>query len=246
MKIKLKKYESDNSIVIQDFPYFKYQNKTETICYGAGMKLVVFGSNGQTGIQVVLQALDRGYEVTAVARNPSTIGIQNPLLAVKKGDLFDLSSVELAVENQDVVISSVGSGGFRQSRRSTTVYSQGIGNIIEAMKRKEIKRLMVVTSGGVEDDPAEPFFYKRIIKPVIRETYKDMQRLETIIKKCDLDWTVIRPPLLLNKPRTGIYRTSLNLMPANGSAISRADLAEFILNQVGSDEFIHKFPTIAY
>ena len=145
----------------------------------------------------------------------------------------------------EVVISALGSGAsFAQARKPTTLYSEGFANIVAAMRKHGIRRFIALLSVGTVP---EPFIHKLFIRPLIRGTYDDMRRVENFLAGCgDLDWVVIRPIRLMNTPRTGKYRTAVDILPPNGVEISRADVAEFILKQLCTNEHLRSYLTIAY
>ena len=96
-------------------------------------------------------------------------------------------------------------------------------------------------------DPNEPLIHKQFIRPFIRGTYDDIRKAENVLAGCDdLDWIGIRPLRLMNTLRTGKYRTAVDILPPGGVEISRADVAEFMLKQVYSDEHLRGYVTIAY
>ena len=212
------------------------------------MKIVLWGSTGLTGREVLYQALESGHEVKAVARNPRMIEVEHANLAVVQGDALNFQSVQEAVVGGEVVISTLGSGAtFAKARKPTTIYSEGFTNIVAAMRKHNIRRFIALLSVGTVDDPYEPFIHKWMIRPLIRATYDDMRKAENLLAGCDdLDWIVIRPMRLLNTSRTGKYRTAVDVLPPAGVGISRADLAEFILKQLYTDEHLRSYVTIAY
>ena len=101
------------------------------------MKIVVFGATGTTGSAVVERALELGYTVTAFVRSPEKVTIQHPNLTIFQGDVLDAVSVEKAVQGQDAVISSLGAG------LNGTIRSQGTLNIIRAMEKHNVRRVVV-------------------------------------------------------------------------------------------------------
>jgi len=212
------------------------------------MKIVLWGATGLTGREVLYQALEGGHEVKAVARNPGLIEAEHANLSVVRGDALNPQSVQEAVAGGEVVISALGSGAsFAEARKPTTIYSEGFANIVAAMRKHDIRRFIALLSVGTVPDPNEPFIHKRIIRPLIRGTYDDMRKAENFLAGCDdLDWVVIRPLRLMNTSRTGKYRTAVNILPPGGIEISRADVAEFILKQVCTDEHLRSYLTIAY
>ena len=212
------------------------------------MRIVLWGATGLTGHEVLNQALEGGHEVKAVARKPSLIEAECANLSVVRGDVLNPQSVQEAVAGGEVVISALGGGAsLTKARKPTTIYSEGFANIVAAMRKHNIRRFIALLSVGTVPDPNEPFIHKRIIRPLIRANYDDMRKAENVMAGCDdLDWVVIRPLRLMNTPRTGKYRTVDNILPPGGVEISRADVAEFILKQVSTDEHLRNYMTIAY
>ena len=212
------------------------------------MKIVLWGATGLTGSEILSQALNAGHKVKAVARKPSMIEVEHVNLSVVQGDVFNPQSVQEAVAGGELVISALGSGAsFSKARKPTTLYSEGFANIVAAMRKHNIRRFIALLSVGTVPDPNEAFIHKQIIRPLIRGTYDDMRRAENFLSGCDdMDWIGIRPLRLMNTPRTGKYRTAVDILPPGGVEISRADVAEFMLKQVHSDEHLRGYVTIAY
>ena len=105
------------------------------------MKLVVFGSTGGIGSKVVEQALAAGHEVTAVARQPSAITIRHERLKVIAGDVLDERSVRGPIVGQDVVVSALGA----RDLKPTSIYSEGVANIMQAMQAAQVRRIKWTT-----------------------------------------------------------------------------------------------------
>lgn len=212
------------------------------------MRVVLFGATGLTGREVLLQALELGHQVTAVARNPERVDVEHAHLTVAQGDVLDPPRVKETIAGGEVVISAVGSGAsFSKARRPTTVYSASFANIVAGMRTHHIRRFIALLSVGTVPDPHEARVHSQFIRPLLRGTYDDMRRAETFLASCDdIDWTAIRPLRLMNTPRTGIYRTAVDILPPGGVEISRADVADFMLTQVSSGEHIRGYVTIAY
>jgi putative NADH-flavin reductase len=165
------------------------------------MKLLIFGSTGGTGRELLKQALEQGHSVTACARNPAKIvDIKHATLQVVRGDVLDPAVVESAVEGQEAVLSTIGAGAER-----TILREDGTRNIVEAMKKTGVQRLICQSSLGVGDSRANlPFFTKYIIVSLfLRHAFADHERQEAVVKQSSLDWTIVRPPHLTDGPRTG-------------------------------------------
>jgi putative NADH-flavin reductase len=195
--------------------------------------LLVIGATRGTGRQVMQQALAAGYAVTALARDPARIDVSHDVpdqrLSVVRGDVLDPATLAPAMAGQDAVISSIGV----TSRGPTTLYSDGMRHIIQAMHATGVKRLVAVSAWPLSSDDGDTLPSRLLLKPLmwalLRPVYADMAAMEDEIRQSGLDWTIVRPPRLTDKPPTGRYRTALNRGVRGGYTISRADLAAAIL-----------------
>lgn len=210
------------------------------------MKIVVFGATGGTGIEIIKQALDQGHEVTAVARNPGAMKENHARLRVVSGDATRPSSLAEALQNQDAVLSAIGISSFRESLKPMTFHRDTARNIIDQMKLANVKRLICVTSVGVIETPTAPLFYRLIVKPLLRNKYEDMRQMETTVRESNLQWTIVRPVRLINGDRTAKYHVAASGGLENIDTISRADIADFMLKQLETEEHLHKAVAIGY
>ena len=209
------------------------------------MNIVIFGANGPTGHILTKQALAAGHTVVAATRHPEAFPLRDARLQVMSADVFDLASVEQAVAGQEAIFSIL---GVPFSRKPITVYSQGIATIIQAMNHHGVRRLVCVSAGGTNPhyDPQEGFIFGRIIKPIVgKTTYADMFRMETLVMKSDLDWTIVRPARLFDTPTVTHYHVAQAYMVPGGRKTSRADLADFMLQQLATDQYVQKAVAIA-
>jgi putative NADH-flavin reductase len=205
------------------------------------MRLVVFGSTGGTGREIVAQALARGHDVTAFARDPSKLGPPRERLFVVKGDVLDAPAVAQAVRGQDAVLSALGVSGGSPS----TLCSQGVRNILEAMRRTGVRRLVCESAYGASESRSWGA-YARFLRIFIRGIMKDKDRMEEIVRASDADWVIVRPPILTNGPRTGTYRIGEDLRLASWfPKVSRADVADWMLNASEGKARARSAPVIA-
>ncbi|MCW2915854.1 MAG: hypothetical protein JWN52_3922 [Actinomycetia bacterium] len=198
------------------------------------MKLLIFGATGGTGAQLLTQALDAGHDVTVVARNPDKLPVSDQSRpAVITGDVLEPKTWKAAVSAHDAVLSCLGS---RDRKHPTTVYSQGMTNIIDAMRRAGVRRVVCLSSAGLDIPPETPLpqrlVTRLIVQRLYRHGYTDMTVMERIVTASDTDWTIIRPPMLTNGPLTGRYRTAGNQHLTNPKSLSRTDLAHYMLNHI--------------
>ena len=164
-------------------------------------------------------------------------------IGVINGNVFDQEAVDTTVGGCDVVFCALGADGLGP----TTVYSHGMANIIAAMRKTNVTRLLAITSAGVEDDPNMPFFARRIVMPlVLKNPLADMRVMEREIVESDLVWTIVRPGRLTDGPRTGLYRANDRFVPERGREISRADVADFMHRVVAAERTIRKVAALTY
>ena len=207
------------------------------------MKVLIIGATGATGKILMREALAQGHEVTALARNSSAVASEDHRLRVVEGNALDASSLEAAVAGQEAVLSALGT----RSARPTTLFSESTHNLIGAMDKHGVRRLVCITGVGVGDSKGHVgFLYDRIMLPfVVKNIYEDKTRQEEAIKQSDLDWVIVRPAQLTDEPAKGEYGVYLK-----GSytvkTISRADVAAFMLAQLTDDTYVHKTPVISY
>lgn len=210
------------------------------------MKLIIFGSTGRTGRQLVTQALEQGYDVTAFARNPEKFDLSHEHLKVVKGDALDPASVERALQGQDVVLCSLGMPNIMDNSQ---LRARGTKNIIHAMEKAAIRRFICQSGLGAGDShEALPFHYKYLIAPLfMRALYADHNLQENYIRSSQLDWTIVRPGTLNDGERTGTYQHGYTTENKPTTIkISRADTAHFMLQQLTNSHYLHKTPCISY
>lgn len=211
------------------------------------MRMTVFGATGGTGRQVVEQALARGHEVVACVRDSGALAdLASDRLEVVVGDVLEPASLDPAVRGSRAVLSAVGS---RRGKEPTRVYSDGIHNVIAAMDRYAVDRLVCVTAAGVGEPRSSkmPGLLGRLSgSPLLRAVYDDMERMEHEVMLSGVTWTIVRPAGLTDGPLTGEYRVVEGRGVPGGRSISRADLAAFMLKCVDIDVWDDKGVAIAY
>ncbi|MDB5092678.1 MAG: putative NADH-flavin reductase [Candidatus Eremiobacteraeota bacterium] len=193
------------------------------------MKIAVLGAAGGIGRHVVTQVLDAGHSVTALLRDPRKLTLRHERLAIVRGDVLDGESIRTAIAGHDAVVSAMGV----RDRAPTTLYSVGARNALTAMTAEGVRRYIAISASGFHIDANDPLFLRYVGKPIVslilKEHYKDLVRMESVIAESDRDWTIVVPPRLTDGPRTGRYREALDANVRNGQSISRADVADYIV-----------------
>ena len=204
------------------------------------MKLTVFGASGGTGTQVVGQALDAGHQVTAVVRDRGRLAVaDHPGLDVVVADVMRPAAIEGTVAGRDAVVSALGHSrrpAERKAAAHSPVCTDSARSITAAMRAAGTARLVVVSASGPfteGDGPVMRFLAKPITQRVLRDPFADLVAMEEVVRGSGLDWTILRPPRLTDKPLTGRYRTRRELNVRRGLVLPRADLAQLILAVCG-------------
>lgn len=207
------------------------------------MKLIIFGATGTVGRHLVDQALARGHDVTAFARHPSALELAHENLTLRAGDVLDPGAVADAVEGHDAVLVALGAG------RKGKVRSIGTKNVVDAMARHGIRRLVCMSTLGAGDSYAAlNFLWKRIMFGfLLRKAFADHQAQEAAIVKSDLDWVLIRPGAFTDGPATGTYKQGFPVTEKGLKfKISRADIADFMLRQVTGNAYLRRAASLSY
>jgi putative NADH-flavin reductase len=210
------------------------------------MRILVFGASGGTGREIVHQALERGHHLTAFVRNPAAFAISHERLSVARGDVMDAASVGAAMPGHDAVLCAIGN---RHYFLPSQVLSHGTQNIVEAMKTHFVRRLVCETSLGVSDSfGLLGLYYTLFVYPVVMPFYWfDKEGQEKIVRRSNLDWVIVRPGQLTNGPRRGQYRHGTKVGNYLWSvSISRADVADFMLNQLGETTYLRTAVGVCY
>ena len=203
------------------------------------MRIAIFGANGKTGILTVYQALDKGHQVTAFARDPSGVTITHKNIRIVQGDILEYEKVKQAVEGQEAIISALGND--KKGRK--TILSEGTRNIIKAMEECHVNRFICMSAAGILRNDAGFMFGKIIIPLFLKQIYEDKIRQMEIIKESHLEWVIIRPVSLTDAPKTGSYKIRPD-KPVSTS-IPRADVADFMLKLLVSKQYDRQIPAIS-
>ncbi len=202
-------------------------------------KIAVIGGTGKSGKYLVQHLLDKNYSIKLLLRNPDNFTLQNPLIEVVKGDVRNIESIKDLVHDCDVVISTLG-----QPKGEKSIFSDATKNIINAMNNNDIKRYIVTTGLNVNTPKdhknekvkmATDWMYQNY-----PETTTDKQKEYEILAKSNLDWTLVRLPLINLTSEN--FRTETSLEDCKGESINAADLAEFLVSQIDDETYLKQSP----
>ena len=220
-------------------------NLTGNGANNAQSKILVLGGTGGTGRLIVSQALERGQQVTALVRSPEKASdLKGAKLIV--GDVRDEKVLREALKDQDAVVSALGTPA--SPFREVTFLSTATRALVGAMKAENVSRLVCITGMGAGDSAGHGgFLFDNVIFPLLlKKVYADKYRQETIVRDSGLDWILIRPTVLNDKPGHGSVRALTDLSGFHGGGISRADVATFVLDQLHANAWLHRSPLITW
>jgi putative NADH-flavin reductase len=208
------------------------------------MKLAVFGGTGKTGRLLVEQALAAGHEVAVLARTPGKMALNDARLRVIEGDALDPNRVEEVVSGVDAIISLLGPA----KDAPPLSVSRSTENILQAATRCGVRRLVIAAGAGVGDPADKPGLFDKVIstalKTAAKGAYEDMSTTAGAVRASDLDWTLVRIPMLTDDPAKGSPRVGY-LGKGAGMRLSRADLAAFMLQEAAARAYLRQAPVVS-
>ncbi len=203
------------------------------------MRVAIYGASGKTGGLLVDRALAKGYEVTVLVRNASKFKKKG--VRVVTGDATKLDDVLHTVRGQDAIIDAIGGS---TPYKTTLLESTSVRNMIDAMQTEGVRRLVVISMMGIGDSRAQaPFWYKHLLMPTfLRGSTKDKILMEEEVIKSGLNYVIARPPILKDdRPTGGATVIETN---TTGHTITRADLADFLVDQLTADDYLGRAVTV--
>ncbi|HYS55947.1 MAG TPA: SDR family oxidoreductase [Thermoanaerobaculia bacterium] len=190
------------------------------------MQLLILGATGGTGRELLEQARSRGHQVTAFVRSPQKLGASRDGVTVRRGDPLSVSELRAVLPGHDAVLTALGAPGPGR----TTILRDSGRSIVEAMRAGGPRRLLVVSVAALFDDAGVVATLLR--HTLLRNIVADAAEMERVVMDSGLDWTIARPPRLTNGPLTQLYRVADGRMPRGRIWVSRADVADFLLNEL--------------
>jgi putative NADH-flavin reductase len=207
------------------------------------MNIIVFGATGTVGREIVKQALGKGHHVTAFVRNPEKFTLyENQNLKIHKGDVLNLEDVKKAMHSQDAILCALGDGKIGKIR------AEGTKNILLAMNELGVKRLISQSTIGAGDSYENlNFIWKYVMFGfLLKRVLPDHNLQEQYIQRSNLDYTIVRPSALTNGTITDTYKVGFTKdLKKLSLKINRADVADFMLRQISSTDYIRKSISIS-
>ena len=205
------------------------------------MRVAVLGGTGSTGRLVVEELVRRGHEVVALSRSATSSGAQS--VRWVSGDARDPQAVQALVEGADAVVSALG-----PRRGDRTLHREVAPLLVSVMRAAGVRRFVGVSGAGIDVPGDRKSRRDRVISALIQrfggEAVRDKAVELQVWAGSGLDWTLVRPPRLVDGPATGEVEHSADRSPRRTS-ISRADLAVFLADLVARPDYVQQAPLVA-
>ncbi len=207
------------------------------------MFIALFGATGRVGTRVLEYALAEGHTVRALTRDPSKLAPRKGL-EITKGDVLDIPSVERTIKGTGAVISTLGGKGLEDPGEAQ---SRGMKNIVTAMTKLGVKRVLAVGGSGILDSVAGGLRHDQSnFLPVFRPVSLRHQQAWEAMRGSDRQWTMVACPDIVPGERTGTYRMIEDRLPEQGKQISVEDVADCLLKVLREEKHIGKRVGVAY
>lgn len=215
---------------------------------GPKLKVAVFGASGRTGDLLVERCLAARYAVSALVRTPKKFRFWG-LATVVEGSVFDAAAIRRTLEGADVVLSALGA----RSLWKEDVLERAVPLIVEGMRAEGVRRIIALGSAGALDDSLkkQPEWRRWFVQKIVYNTllkYAVASQVDQwkVLSTSGLDFTMVMPPMLTNGEARGTFRVDGEALPPGGRQIARADVADFMMAQVESKDWVGKGVYVAY
>lgn len=207
------------------------------------MKILILGATGRTGVEIIKEALKKGHQVSAIARNPEKL--KDFDIEITKGTPYDYETVHKAIAGCDAVINTLNvsrksDNPWARLAAPTDLISKSATNALKAMDKKGIKRIVALsTIGAGRSWKTSPGILKFMVSVSnLKYAFRDHGRQEELLENSDKDYTICRAPMLSNKKNeTGAVATAEGTRPAS-TVLSRNTAAEFFISIIENKEHI--------
>ena len=232
-------YKEGRVIILQKKEYFC------TEIFKLMKSFALFGASGRTGTYILKKALDKGYHVNALVRDPEKLQVKHDNLRVVKGDVMNQDDVENTIRSTRGVISVIG----HVNGSPADIQERAINNIIRGMNKHRVHRLISLTGGAVRSYDDRPKrmdgLFLFVMKKFQGELLRDAINHTNTIRNTNLDWTIVRAPRLTMKPGNNRWKVG-NVGTVKGLSISREDLAGFILSEYEKGDYVFQMPFVTH
>ncbi len=208
------------------------------------MKVAILGGSGKVGRFLLQRVCEAGYPTRILVRNPDNIKLEDRRIEIVQGNACDIASIRSLLQGCDTVLNALGQ---RKERKEAPIFSIATGHVLTAMKDLGVKRYILVRGFSVDAPGDHKDFRSKLISMLIRRVVHDMwvdwQKELDLLSRSNVEWTLVRLPIVVEEPSLGAIRVDLASPP--GKKISGYDLANFVVAQIKDKTYVGKAPFIA-
>ncbi|MBK5925821.1 NAD(P)-dependent oxidoreductase [Rhodobaculum claviforme] len=210
--------------------------------------LLIIGASGGIGLRAVEAALSAGHRVRALSRSAQAISVEAPPDSFEPfpADATDAAALATALEGVDAVILAVGAAPtLARTLRPVTLFTDVTRALLPAMQAAGVRRLVAVTGFGAGDSRAAMSLLERTGHDLLLgRAYADKTVQEAMIRDSDLDWLIVRPTILTNRPARGNAKVLRDPAQWRNGLISRADVAALLVREAATPTLSHEAPVL--
>ncbi|CAM3630509.1 NAD(P)-dependent oxidoreductase [Marinicrinis lubricantis] len=205
-------------------------------------KIVIIGGTGRAGRHIAAEALDKGYQVRMLIRNPDKLSNKDPRIEIIRGTIED-TDIKQLLKGCETVINT-----FGQPAKSKPIYSRLTQSILQTMQELHIKRYIGVTGGSLTLEGDQKGFINKIGAKIFQLLYGELlkdrlQEWRILNEYKQIEWSMVRLPFIVEGSKGGVIKEHLTDMP--GTRITSGDIAEFLVRQIHDKTYVHRSPFIA-
>lgn len=208
-------------------------------------KIALFGGTGRTGRLFLAKAIAAGHEVTVLARTPEKIDLDSSQMTIVQGNVLNPHDVDQTIAGATQVVSLFG----HVKGSPAGLQTRGTRHIVDAMQKHGLQRVISLSGGGLPFEKDQPKFADKAIRFIMqlfaKKVLDDAIGHAEVLRNSSLDWTIVRGPRLTDGEEKGRYRVSW-IDAQSGTAISRADLADFLLQLIEEPGYSQEMPFVTY
>ncbi len=206
-------------------------------------KVAIIGGTGKVGRHIASRALEQGYQVRMLVRNPKKLTYRDSKIEIVQGNVQNSNDIQKLLKDCQIVINT-----FGQLMKEEPIYSSVTENILEVMSDLQIERYIGVTGGSLTINGDKKSFLNRVGAKFFEIIYSNMmidkkKEWHILNKNKLIKWTLIRLPFIVDGTEIGNIEENLTDMP--GIKITNQDVATFIVNQIESLKYLQKAPFIS-
>lgn len=210
------------------------------------MHVLIMGASRGIGLEATKATLAAGHRVRALARSADSLALTHPDLEARRGDALNAADVAAALEGVDAVIQALGVPA-RDLNRPVSLFSEATRVLLPAMEQAGVRRLIAVTGFGAGDSrDAIPCPARGPFHLLLGRAYDDKSEQERLIRDSTLDWTLVRPGILVPGPGCGRARVLVEPRTWRGGLVSRADVARVLARELTEDPHIRAAPVVVW